>query len=57
VGPGGHRRVSRTRANNPPSDCADSRGLTAIAIALSRDGRNAYVTSDTGAIAVYRRAR
>lgn len=44
-------------ANNPPSDCADSRGLTAIAIALSRDGRNAYVTSDTGAIAVYRRAR
>jgi DNA-binding beta-propeller fold protein YncE len=43
-------------ANNPPSDCADSRGLTAIAIALSRDGRNAYVTSDTGAIAVYRRA-
>lgn len=45
-------------ADNPPfTDCTDSRGLTAIAIALSRDGRNAYVTSDTGAIAVYRRAR
>jgi DNA-binding beta-propeller fold protein YncE len=45
-------------ADNPPfTDCTDSRGLSAIAIALSRDGRNAYVTSDTGAIAVYRRAR
>jgi DNA-binding beta-propeller fold protein YncE len=38
-------------------DCADSRGLNPIDLALSGDGRNAYVTSDTGAIAVYRRAR
>jgi DNA-binding beta-propeller fold protein YncE len=45
-------------AERPPfSDCTDSRGLNPIAIALSRDGRNAYLTSDTGAIAVYRRAR
>jgi hypothetical protein len=45
-------------ADNPPfAGCTDSRGLNAIAIALSRDGRNAYVTSDTDAIAVYRRAR
>jgi DNA-binding beta-propeller fold protein YncE len=45
-------------ADNPPfSDCTDSRGLNPIGIALSRDGRNAYLSSDTGAIAVYRRAR
>lgn len=41
----------------PYADCTDSRGLNAIAIALSPDGRNAYITSDTDAIAVYRRAR
>jgi DNA-binding beta-propeller fold protein YncE len=45
-------------ADNPPfTDCTDSRGLAAIAITLSPDGRNAYVTSDTDAIAVYRRVR
>jgi DNA-binding beta-propeller fold protein YncE len=38
-------------------DCTDSRGLNPVGIALSGDGRNAYLTSDTGAIAVYRRAR
>lgn len=33
-------------AHNPPqTDCADTQGLTPTAIALSRDGRNAYVTS------------
>jgi hypothetical protein len=33
-------------ARNPPyTNCTDSRGLSATAIALSRDGRNAYVTS------------
>jgi DNA-binding beta-propeller fold protein YncE len=45
-------------ANPPPfSDCTDSRGLNPLGIALSGDGRNAYLTSDTGAIAAYRRAR
>jgi hypothetical protein len=56
-------------AHNPPqTDCADSLGLTATAIALSRDGHSAYVTSGGSApgtspfpqapdaIAVYRRA-
>ncbi len=54
-------------AHNPPqTGCADSEGLTATAIALSRDGRNAYVTSGgegpgtafpraPDAVAVYRR--
>jgi DNA-binding beta-propeller fold protein YncE len=43
-------------ADHPPfSDCTDSRGLNPTGIALSGDGRNAYVSSDTGAIAVYRR--
>jgi DNA-binding beta-propeller fold protein YncE len=55
-------------AFNPTPDCADSGGLAATAIALSPDGRNAYVTSGSGspngtdlppyyALAVYRRAR
>jgi DNA-binding beta-propeller fold protein YncE len=45
-------------ADRPPfSDCTDSRGLNPVGIALSGDGRNAYISSDTGAIAVYRRAR
>ncbi len=55
-------------AYNPTPDCADSGGLGATAIALSPDGRNAYVTSGSGspsatslppyyALAVYRRAR
>jgi DNA-binding beta-propeller fold protein YncE len=45
-------------ADRPPfSDCTDSRGLNPLGIALSGDGRNAYLTSDTGTIAVYRRSR
>jgi hypothetical protein len=42
----------------PYTDCADSRGLNALGLALSRDGRNAYVTDrERDVIAVYRRAR
>lgn len=42
----------------PYTDCADSRGLNALGLALSRDGRNAYVTDrERDIIAVYRRAR
>ena len=42
----------------PYTDCADSRGLNAFGLALSRDGRNAYVTDrERDVIAVYRRAR
>lgn len=39
-------------------DCADNGGFHATGFALSRDGRNVYVTSDArgGAIVVYRRA-
>jgi DNA-binding beta-propeller fold protein YncE len=42
--------------------CADSRGLAVTAMALSRDGRNAYIVSDgegssDDAVAVYRRRR
>jgi lactonase family protein with 7-bladed beta-propeller len=55
-------------AHAPTPDCADSGGLAASAIALSPDGRNAYVTSGSGspsgtglppyyALAVYKRAR
>lgn len=55
-------------AYNATPDCADSGGLAATAIALSSDGRNAYVTSGSGspsatglppyyALAVYKRAR
>jgi hypothetical protein len=55
-------------AYDPTPDCADSGGLAASAIALSPDGRNAYVTSGSGspggtdlppyyALAVYKRAR
>ena len=47
--------------DDPPPDCADSGGLTATDIALSRDGRNAYVASAIepapDALAVYKRAR
>jgi DNA-binding beta-propeller fold protein YncE len=55
-------------AHNPPqTGCADTQGLTPTAIALSRDGRSAYVTSGGSgpgtvpfprapdAVAVYRR--
>jgi hypothetical protein len=42
-------------------DCTASRGLLPTAIALSRDGRHAYIASDgagrNDAVAVYRRAR
>ncbi len=54
-------------SDTPAPDCADSGGLSATAIALSRDGRNAYVTSGgvgplnwppaPDALAVYKRAR
>ena len=41
--------------------CTDSRGLVVGAIALSRDGRNVYLTSEpnlpAGVVAIYRRAR
>lgn len=39
------------------TDCADSRGVNAFGLALSRDGRNAYITDrERDIIAVYRRA-
>jgi DNA-binding beta-propeller fold protein YncE len=41
----------------PYTDCASDRGLNAVTIAISPDGRHAYATSDGGAIAAYRRAR
>jgi hypothetical protein len=55
-------------AYNPTPDCVDSGGLATTAIALSPDGRNAYVTSGSGsptgtglppyyALAVYKRTR
>ena len=55
-------------AGDPTPDCADSGGLGANNIALSPDGRNAYVSSGSGspnatslppyyALAVYKRAR
>ena len=47
-------------AGRPPiADCARSRRLSdPSSIALSRDGRHAYVTwSETDAVGVYRRAR
>ena len=42
----------------PYSGCTDGRGVNALGLELSRDGRNAYVTDgEADAIAIYRRAR
>jgi DNA-binding beta-propeller fold protein YncE len=41
----------------PYVDCTSDRGLDAVTIAISPDGRHAYATSDGGAIVAYRRAR
>jgi hypothetical protein len=48
--------LSRPGARFP--DCTDSGRVNPLGITLSRDGRSAYIVdTETGVIAVYRRAR